>query len=321
MYFLTETLISSVKRRTLAPTAQKTFEDSDIIELANEELGTTLVPDIMQVREDFFLKSESITLVGLVPSYNIPRRAIGDALKEVFFVDNSGTRRQLSRIDIHEFPTEIRTEKEPRFYTMMGDKIRVLPTPSTSVSGSLEVWYFERPNDLVATSQVTKITEISSTDGETTLTVDTDQSGAWSTSQKFDLLSAKSPFELWKKDFTLSSIGSSSITLPTSTFENEAGIVTAEVGDYLSLARTCNIPMVPQEFHPILAQMTAARLMEGLSHSEKLNAVNVKLAEMRKQAFSIISNRVENQTKHINSPYSLVNYSGGFGVGGSTRGT
>lgn len=301
MFYLTEDLVSSVKRRSLAPSSQKTFQDTDIISLANEELQLSLVPDIISVREDYFLRSKDISLVSGLNHYPLPERAAGNAIKDVFFV-NGSEKRELNKRELRHVSLSDNTG-EPSTYCFEGDEILLDSVPSSS-SGSLRVWFFERPNQLIESSSCSKITSVASLAGTTTFTVNTDLSASLAVGSKIDLLNAQSPFLLWARDVTVTAITSSTISVATSEVIDETSTVTPGVNDYICPRLKSNIPQVPEEFHPILAQMVVERLMEAMGDLNKLAAVKAKILEMKQKAFLLISNRVES------SPAIVMNRNG-----------
>lgn len=298
MFYTTEELLTSIKVRSLVPTAQQTFDDSSLILLSNEELQISLLPDLISLREDLFLSSKTTPIVAGVSHYTVPERAAGNALKAVTYVDQSGWKRALPRGKVEDFTDSATRTGDPRCFMLQGDEVVLIPTPGNSVGG-LELWYYSRPNQLVETGNVSKITDVTSVGGTTTFTVDTDLSGSLLVGSLVDILSAKSPFLLWGEDLVVTGITTSTISVSTSSVSNPASQVLPKANDYISPAQKANIPMIPQEFHPILAQMVAARLMEALGDMGKLQAVNAKLSEMRRQAFQMISNRVESELQHV----------------------
>jgi len=55
IFYTSETLIDSVKRRIAIPTNQNTYTDADILAFADEELALGIVPTIMSLHEDHLL--------------------------------------------------------------------------------------------------------------------------------------------------------------------------------------------------------------------------------------------------------------------------
>jgi hypothetical protein len=313
-FFTTEDLVESIKRRTLAPTSQKTFEAADIVDIANEVLHLALVPAIMKVREDNFLKEKQVSLVSGVKEYLIPERAIGNAFKDIFFVKD-GQHKELTRADTTHLPEYSGMTGDPVKFLLKGNAVRMLPVPdSGAAQGVLEFWIHQRRNDLVQTSAVAKITDVSSAAGTTTFTVDTDLTAALSVGSDVDFLAAKSPFDLWAQDVDITAITANTIAVATADIDNEASSVLPQVGDYICPAKTANIPQVAQEFHPILAELSARVIIQALGHRDKLQEIKENIAKMEKDALVLISNRVENQVEFIKSRSGLHAYSGG-GIG------
>ncbi len=311
MIYLTEDLVASVKRRTLAPTSQKTFQDADIIALLNEELELKIVPAILSVREDYFLNRAATNIAANVELYPIPERAIGNALKNIFYVLSDGiSKMDLHRLQLADVVDYGQTASSPSGYILQGDYIRLLPQPNTT-TGSLEVWHLQRPSQLVPTTSVCAITAVTSLAGTTTFTVDTDLTGTISVGDSVDFLNSDSPVMLSSRDVVVTAITVSSIAVATADVTDDSGAVSASIGDYVCAARHANIPMVPQEFHPLLAEMAAARIMQALGHNDKLQAVNVSIAEMKDAAMKMISTRVEDDPRAIVNRRGIFSFTSG----------
>lgn len=304
--FLTEDLVDSVKRRSLVPVSQTTFQDSDIIALANEELAITIVPDIQAVREDLFLTYKAYTTVANQTDYRTPERAIGSALKSIRYGADTNTMWELPRIPVNRNMDESLTGLPVSFF-LKGDYVSLRPIPTGS--GRLEMWYYMRPSELVPTTEVAKITAISDLGSTLSLTVDTDLTGVLSTITPADFVNTTSPAIYKALDVTPVSVASGTIVVNESDVTAN-GSVQIAVGDSIALAKTINTPMIPQEFHPVLAQAAACRLLEALGDLNKLQAAMAKLGEMRSQAIKLISNRVETAVEYFNSQYGLSNTTG-----------
>lgn len=287
-----ENLLSSAKLRSMAPISQSTFEDTDLINVANEEMLLKLVSDIMSVREDFFLSTKEVSLVGDLDHYAIPQRAIGNTLKAIFYVDSGGNKKILSRIDSDDLGEWVGATGEPVSFYIQGDEVVIVPKPTASV-GSLLFHYYRKPNRLTATENCAKITQINTVGSYTTFTVNTDLSANLSLGEKIDFLAHSNPFLLWAEDIEITGISSTQIQVLTTDVVNDAGSIEPKVGDYICPAGYANIPMLPEEFHALLAQMVAVRLLASLGDLNKWNAAKADLIEDRKLALNTIKNRVE----------------------------
>ena len=87
MYTLDD-LIANIKIRGTIPTSQQMFTDSRFAAIATDEMQTTVVPQIMSCREDFFLVYEDEAITPGTNAYSIPERAIGLKLKDLMIVTN-----------------------------------------------------------------------------------------------------------------------------------------------------------------------------------------------------------------------------------------
>jgi hypothetical protein len=301
MLFLTEDILNSAKVRTFAPISQTTFSDADLILIANEELQLKLVSDIQSIREDFFLGSTTQSLVANIGAYYIPSRAIGNALRAVTYVDSQGSESSpLNRISIDRAYLFAGTNTVPSAYYIQSDQIVLLPTPSIS-AGSIRQYFAQRPNQLVATASCAKITAIATVSGTTTFTVNTDLTATLAVGGTVDILRAKSPFMLTALDVPVTVISASTIAVSQSLVSDvNLGMLPA-VGDYICLAGQANIAQVPQEFHPMLAQMVAIRILESLGDMNKRGAAEQTLNALRKEALKLIKNRVESAPQKVDT--------------------
>jgi hypothetical protein len=278
----------------MAPDTLAAFQDSDIIALANNELQSRLANDLISMREDFFLRSKTVSISSNISRYAMPERALGNSLKDVFYVDSNSNKFPLRKINIHDISTNSASGGYPLYFFLQGDYINIQPIPS-SASGSLEIWYYERPNELVLTASCAKITSIATNGANKEFTVNTDLSSSLSTGNYVDFLSGKSPFVTWSIDVPIVSISSTVITVATSNVLDQASSsVLAQVNDYICPAQKANIPMIPQEAHPLLSEMVQEKIVQAWGDGEKLAQIKASIIELRKQLFNICQNRVEN---------------------------
>ena len=295
---LTEDLIASVKSRSLAPTSQKTWTDNELTDILNEELFLNLVPDIYKTREDYFKTYTRVSLVSGQYYYRLPERALGDTLEDVVIIDNSGNRWPLNRYSSRDIPNT--TVNYPNFsgYCIEGTRIRLIP--QTNMPGSfLEFRYSMRISKLVPTTRVAQITGVSVGGANTTFTVDTDLTAILSASDECDFYTGESPFSVLYPDVVIGTITATTVIVPNTSVDNEVGTVDVSVGDYVSLPSEANMALLPEEFDPIIAQLAAVYILEAFGRQEMLGGAYKKLEDLKRNAFTLMSNRVENTVKHI----------------------
>lgn len=97
---------------------------------------------------DPFIKQSILPLVGGQNEYDIPEDCFEDRVLKVELNTNNQfwEIRRLSFYDAGKFETG--TASVPEAYSIVGRKIRVLPSPTGS--HSLRIWYFRQPEELVA---------------------------------------------------------------------------------------------------------------------------------------------------------------------------
>lgn len=292
MSFLIEDILESVKSRSFVPISQTTFQDADLVTILDEELKLKVVADLLAVREDFFFYRKAVSIVANKQLYFIPTKAVGNALKALFYVDTAGNHHLLTRRDIDDLPTFSQATGDPLHFYFEGDQVGLFPYPSSS-GGSLLFVYARKPNQLALTTACAKITSVSSLSGTTTFTVDTDLTASLTTASFVDFLRGQSPFSLWADTVAVTAITSTTIAVLTTGVDDVDGSVVPIANDYICPAGYANIPMIPEEFHPVLAQMGAVRVLAALGHMAKWQTAKAELGEIRKEALKLVKNRAE----------------------------
>lgn len=308
MSYFVEDLLERVKRRSFAPISQSTFQDSDLIDLLNEELDLNLVASLVEEREDFFLTTEDTAILQDTNYYPIPSRAIGNALKSLFYVDDSGYLSPLKLIDPSRRAEFTQTGTRPEAFYIEGDEVVLVPTPSVTL-GSLRFSFPSKPNKLIATSSCAKITTVTNNDPTATFAVNTDLTANLSAGDYVDFLSVTSPYKLWSYRVEITQITSSEIEVDLADVINQAGSsIEPQVNDYICPTGFANIPQIPTAYHPVLAQMGVVTMLEGLGDLNKLARASATLQKLEINAKKLIRNRVESSPKKMSSKGSLVRF-------------
>jgi hypothetical protein len=251
------------------------------------------VGDIMAVREDFFGISETRALRAGVNRYSVPKRAIGGGVKVLTLVDSSGSESApLTRIDGSRRYEFSGSSGQPSAVEFEGDECVVYPTPPDATC-SLKFQYYQRPNRLISTEDCAKITAVADGVTNVTFTVDTDLTADLVTGDQVDIVSAKAPFLLWGSELPIVAISSTQFQIARSGIVDQASVVEPVVGDYICPTGYSNIPMLPEVFHPVLAQYISNRLLEALGDLNKLAAGEARAQKMITKAIHMVKNRME----------------------------
>ena len=151
-YYTSNELIKAVQRNINIPLYQLTYTNEDILAFATEELFLAQVPSIMQFHEEYFVFQEEVALVANKSKYQIPKRAIGMKLRDLFYKDANGNLIEMSKVNPDDkayFQEYSNASPEPIHYYVQNNSIIIVPEVSANVRGSLVFTYYLRPNSLV----------------------------------------------------------------------------------------------------------------------------------------------------------------------------
>lgn len=155
-WYTSQDLIDSVKRKIAIPINQRTFSEEDILAFANEETMISQVPDILTYHEEYFVYSHDIPLVPNQTRYPIPERAIGQKLRDIFYLDSNGNLYEMTRVNADDkayWQRDSALSNISQKYFLEGNDIVLAPKSISSPTGSLRLTYFLRPNQLVLNSR------------------------------------------------------------------------------------------------------------------------------------------------------------------------
>lgn len=173
-------LIGAVKRKISFPISQVTFTEADILAFANEEMMISQVPAVMEYHEEYFTYTLDVPLEAGKSKYEIPDRAIGLKLRDVFFIDSQGNLIEMTRISqddraYYQSSDSTTSQSLQKFY-LEGNNIVITPEISGVPTGSLKFVFFLRPNQLVRDAEaaiVRNFTQTITTDNANIVAGDT----------------------------------------------------------------------------------------------------------------------------------------------------
>jgi len=282
-------LLASIRRRASIPTTAVTgSDDTALLAYINEELQLHMSAQLVSVREEYYLRHSDTALSAT--TYRIPTRAMGGSLRNVCLLDSGGKPIfQLSRLSQEKLP-EYADKTQTVGYLVEGNNIRLYPSASWGGASTLRMSYFERPNELVATSTTTirAITAINTTTN--VLTIATGH--GFTTASVCDLMKGNPGFESLSIDVTPTATTGTSVTLASL----PSGLA---VGDYVTLAQTAIIPQLPAEFHPVLAQRVSVRFLAAINDTTQLEVATRELAKMQESIGILTTPRVEGGPRKI----------------------
>jgi len=302
--YTTDALVTSVKRRITVPTSQQFFLPSNIVQFANDEMHSTILPSIISVREEYFVKKKDFAIVSGSNEFQIPSRATGGMMRDVVLVNASGNEVAIPRLqpETTKSDTSLSNARLSGFM-LRDDKVLLYPNSSAFTNATLRIYYMRRPNDLVIRSLGGVITNINTTTNEVTVSA---APTTWTTATTFDFIKGSPIFSSAGDSHTINNLAGNVLTFDTLPTD-------IAIGDWLCEATFTPIAQIPYEGHHVLAQYTAARMLEA--QGDKANAqVILEVASRMLEGFlKIITPRTEASMKKINNRSGIFAYSGMHG--------
>lgn len=293
MAYLSTDLITSVKRRCAVPTSQVTFEETDFLAMADEEIRSKIVPLVLRTIEEYYTRTFDTLLVANQAFYPMPTRAIAGALRNVQLVDvnDDMNRRELERLspeDLYSSYTgDYRFTIQKNGFYLQSNQIVIYPTPTQGVN-LLRQTYSCRPNSLVDPSECAQVQSIDFTTNQiTVVSLPTN----FSTLTPLDFIQANPGFDWTAQDQTPTNVSGNVLTFGSALPSN------LSVGDYICLSGYSCVVQVPVELHPLLYQYVVVRVLSAQTDSEALQAANFELQQLQANALSLISPRVVGKPK------------------------
>lgn len=265
MIYTTTELINAIKRNAGLPTSQRKFSTEDFLAFLNESLQMKVVSDLVTMRADYFLETETTALVANQDEYSFPARSIGWKAESVGYEDSSGQYTSLKHITTSQrgMYSSLTTTSSPSAFYIKGNNIVLFPSVGSAATGSLVVDFIRIQNELVETSACGEITSVAEVGTDYQITVDS----VPTTSNGVDIILGNNPF-------TVISRGSSATVAGSDITVAQADCDQAPVaGDWVTETGKTPIPLIPEDMHPLLAMAATIR-----THTASGNDKGLKLA-------------------------------------------
>jgi hypothetical protein len=290
--YTTTQLIASIKRRASMPTSQQLFTDQAFIDLATDEMESNIVPMIMSVREEYFVKEIDYTITASQIAYAIPPRAIGMKLRDVVLVTNPNTPQysisSLPRLNLEDISNDVGSPYiTPVGFYLKNNDVILYPTPANTGT-YLRLYYLERPLTLCTTSNAGQITSINTGTNEVTLSFVPND---WVVGDTINAVSSVPGFQT-----TVVSAEITALSDPTVTLDSVDDL---SVGDWISLEGFSPIPQIPVEAQIVLAQATAVKCLEALGDREGMAAAERKLEQNKHDMLTMLNPRVDGAIQKV----------------------
>lgn len=304
MAWTTTDLLADVRRRAMLPTtATLGLADTDILEHANNEMATRLVPLVTSVNEEFYVQTVDIACVSAQAAYRMPNRSAGAKLRDVTYLQGSSVQR-LSRIEPERLAQFTATPYgTPVGFYLEAGTINLVPAPS---GGTLRMKYYVRPGRF--TNTATDYATIASITTNTATLFAGTFAGSLDTGPS-DIIALRPPFEYLVIDATKDTFSVPNIQLRASGLSLFS--LNLAVGDYITKTDKSPLIQLPVELHSLLVQRTVCAIMETFNYSERLSAAEAAYERMEAAALKLITPRIDGSPRKMRGILSAGRYGTG----------
>ena len=272
--YTADELIQLVRDEARIPdTAATGNADADILNRINETLSSYLYGMVMEVKEEYFLRTVRQELSDSEERYKIPARAMYQKLRDLKWAETATSGYSpLAHINIGDLDdrySSLDTNDFPSGFYVEGNHVHLWPDQAGS-KGFLDMSFYFAPGDLVLQASTAKVVGI--TDG--VVEIDSVPTGWVADETDYDIHSPDSGAEIrcWEKGATLH-IGTKKLTFTSTDVDgSNVGDDPVEVGDYVCLTNEAALPGVPRELHPTVAKLAAAQILEDEGDVEGFQA-------------------------------------------------
>jgi hypothetical protein len=296
-------LINTIRILASVPNNQQlSSDDATLINLLNFEMTNSLVPQMMAVKEEYFVTNYDfnnyVKSNGVwQDSYELPPNAIGMKLRDLVQLSTQGaTLPPLESFVPRISPEDVAGSRFTGSYSgnammsfyMKGNNVILYPCPTSVIT--LRMKYFKVPNYLVSTSecgQIVSINPISKTVVLTNIPSD------WSVGETVDVIQSYQGY-----DFDAQNVAITSISSPTLGLADVTGL---QVGDWVALNGNSPIPQLPNCAQAVLAQAVVIKLLESLKDAEGVQIAQQKYNELFKAMEFMIVERCDGEVMKVTS--------------------
>ncbi len=280
MILTSDILLVNIRQKASLSPNQLNLTDQNILDMATLQLQQNVTALLMTQNQEYLIFKDTQPLTSNVSEYRFPTRTITQTLRHLYLVAG-GTRYPLLKYfpeQIEQFRPNLTSPLPTGFY-VIGNAIHFLPEIGTVPTGTSVEWYYPfRPSALTTTDKIRTITAVSGN----SLTFSSLPT-IFTSSAQYDVINNKSGNECILYDLNVSSIAGNTITFTTD-------VSKAAVGQYVSLAGTSPVPMVPEEFHYMLVLLTALNIQNMRQNMAAIQQLTTEL-KMFESAYEKMTNQ------------------------------
>jgi hypothetical protein len=271
-----DSFLAEVKRLITVPANQALMTDDALLLMGDEASQSYVVPLLLSLRQEYFVTTYTQAVTSGVATYPIPPRSIARTLRELKYVENSGSKRNLAQIaieDIQMWPLDGSIVG----YHFKGDKIVLVGVPNLSTS-SLEIWYYLQPSKMVRLSEAARVVSVA---GDV-VTVESVPS-TFAAGVDVDFVQGISGNSNLGMDLAITSVAGTQVTFGTDVVPDDL-----VAGDYIALAGETPVVQIPTEGVPYLTTKTCVRILNAIGDFEGMAKLE-EIASQQEKTLRIIT--------------------------------
>lgn len=300
-----EVMIANIKRRCAVPTSQLTYRDSDFTDLCNDELQGEVVPLLMSTREEYFVEPLADIPAPTDGIIKFPEETVASKVRSVCYVQSTNplVLSNLPRIDLDVVAGVgyANYDSVTGFY-IQGDSLILYPNSTLPAGTNIRIYIYKRTLTLAQPTAYGKVLSINSM--ANTLVLDYVPTN-WVVGDSLNSVSSTQQFGVTNKSMEILTLSSPTVGVDD--------VTDVEVGDFVSFEGYSAVPQVPIEAHAYLAQLTAAKCLEGLGDRQGMESALGKAMQLKESLLVMLSQRVDGSVKKVMNPSGGLRLGAGIG--------
>lgn len=300
----TDTLIEKVRLNLSLPRVENRFSDETILDLANDEIQSSILPWMFSLREDFLVEEEDISISEFLNGFSFPPYTSGRAIKDLWYSSNQQDWKPLIRISLDEsWRYQDSAVQDPRGFLLKGDQIELLPLPSGNSTGFLRLFIHVLPNELVDVSRGFAIQSFVDFETISLSTIP----AFFQVGTRVDAISFLPDFRVKRRSLEILTVDSAlkqitlagfSATEPISQF--------LSLQDWICVTGETVVTPLPVEINQLLIQSIAIRILESQNSPQQLTLALERFNRLKIQLRDILSPRAENRLLKFRPNYPFI---------------
>lgn len=296
-------VLAVVKRSVSVPASQPLLTDADILALADMVISSRLVPLIESFDTDFFVRRDTIALVGGQALYDIPYRSVGRGLRDILINDGLLNARSIPLIALEDETFFIQSTNVTGF-NFQGDQIRLIPAPQNNVVDlSLVVIWRMPPSKLIVESDAATVASVQyDVAGLDEVTVNGIPSFL-TTGSVVDFVQKRSGSSILEFDRTVQSITGNTVRFTTGQVPTSLS-----AGDYVCPAGYSPVVnSLPNECIGLLSSHVSYKVLQAIGDYDAANQIKKQdIPDEEKDFKSLMSPRIDGEPVIVINRRSLV---------------